>query len=157
MFYYENDLLSQSDASTSTRMWTPSAFNKMVLKLCVIRDLLLLRYSVLYLDSDIILFKDPLPALQHYTNFDFVAQRDDEICAGFMFLQPTKATYAMITASTTRMFMSQIMDQDAIIFYVSKYDINYTFLPSALFMSGRDYATCHQFAGDHCGGCRAWG
>lgn len=155
MFYYKNDLLSQSEASRSTRMWTSSAFNKMVLKLCVIRDLLLLKYSVLYMDSDVILFKDPLPALQHYTQYDFVAQRDEEICAGFMFIQPTRASYTMITVAATLMYMRRIMDQDAIITYTKKKGrVNYTFLPSAQFMSGRDYATTHQFADDHCRGRR---
>ena len=84
-----------------------------------------------------------------------MAQRDEEICAGFMFIQPTRASYTMITVATTLMYMRRIMDQDAIITYTKKKGrVNYTFLPSAQFMSGRDYATTHQFADDHCRGRR---
>ena len=152
MFYYKNDVLSQKDAAASTRMWTTSAFDKMVLKLAVLRDLLLLRYTVLYIDSDVLLFKDPFPALHQYDGYDLAAQRDETLCAGFMYLRPTVRAYNMIVSSIQRMYTANIMDQDAINDYIHYYrHINYTLLPTDQFMSGARYGVDHQFSTDHAG------
>ena len=134
-------------------MWTSSAFDKMVLKLAVLRDLLLLRYTVLYIDSDVLLFKDPFPALHDYDGYDFAAQKDEAMCAGFMYLRPRVRTYNMIVASMLTMYTAHIMDQDALIGY-TKYPnrINFTLLPTSQFMSGAQYDVNHQFSTDHVGG-----
>lgn len=134
-------------------MWTTSAFDKMVLKLCVIGDLLRLQYHVLYIDADVFLFQNPFPYLSRYSEVDFVAQRDDDICAGFMYMHPTIPMKRLIHMSVGTMYSRQIMDQDAIVFItkVMKNTIRFEFLPNNLFMSGRDYAEQHQFIWDHPG------
>ena len=132
-------------------MWTTAAFDKMVLKLCIIKDLLLLKYHVLYMDADVFLFKNPFPFLSQYSSYDFVAQKDDDICAGFMYLNPTSPTVHLIHLSLNIMYTREIMDQDAIQFMmnISKDSTKFAFLPNKYFMSGRDYAQTHQFIWDH--------
>ena len=132
-------------------MWTTAAFDKMVLKLCIIKDLLLLKYHVLYMDADVFLFKNPFPFLSKYSTYDFVAQKDDDICAGFMYLNPTSETIRLMHLSINMMYTREIMDQDAIQFLMgmSKNTIKFAFLPNKYFMSGRDYAQTHQFIWDH--------
>ena len=154
-FYYKNDVLSQRDASFSTKMWTSSSFDKMVLKLCIIKDLLALNYHVLYMDADVFLFQDPFPYLAQYKDYDFVAQKDDDICAGFMYIHPTQASRYLMFMAINIMYMREIMDQDAIVFLMktSARSTKFTYLPSNLFMSGRDYAEGHQFIWDHPGIC----
>lgn len=134
-------------------MWTSSAFDKMVLKLCVIGDLLRLQYHVLYIDADVFLFHNPFPYLSRYPDVDFVAQRDDDICAGFMYMHPTSPMRRLIHMSVMTMYSREIMDQDAIVFLskAMKDSIRFEFLPNNLFMSGRDYAEQHQFIWDHSG------
>ena len=130
-------------------MWTSSAFKKMVLKLCVIRDVVNLNYHVLYIDSDIILFQNPFPVLSNYRYYDLVAQKDDTLCAGFMYLNPTEVTRYILSSSIFIMYYGNIMDQDALYSVVSRLeDVRFTYLPSTQFMSGRDYAQTHQFIWD---------
>ena len=130
-------------------MWTSSAFKKMVLKLCVIRDVVNLNYHVLYIDSDIILFQNPFPVLSNYRYYDLVAQKDDTLCAGFMYLNPTEVTRYILSSSIFTMYYRNIMDQDALYSVVSHLeDVHFTYLPSTQFMSGRDYAQTHQFIWD---------
>ena len=152
VFYYKNDLLSVDEAATSTRMWTSSAFSKMVLKLVIIKDLLLIRLRVLYLDSDILLFKNPFPFLQNYESYDMVAQRDDTLCAGFMYIQPTTETIRLFHLSMNEMYRRGIMDQDALDIVVHQSStLRFSFLPVRQFMSGREYSRYHQFFWDKSG------
>ncbi|KNB45273.1 hypothetical protein JH06_2310 [Blastocystis sp. subtype 4] len=149
VFYYKNDLLSVDEASSSTRMWTSSAFSKMVLKLVIIRDLLRIKLRVLYLDSDIRLFKDPFPILRDYESYDMAAQRDDTLCAGFMYLQPTTETIRLFHLSVNEMYRRGIMDQDALSIVVHQSSsLRFVYLPTLLFMSGREYSRYHQFFWD---------
>ena len=153
VFYYKNDLLSVDEASSSTRMWTSSAFSKMVLKLVIIRDLLRIKLRVLYLDSDIRLFKDPFPILRDYESYDMAAQRDDTLCAGFMYLQPTTETIRLFHLSVNEMYRRGIMDQDALSIVVHQSSsLRFVYLPTLLFMSG-EYSRYHQFFWDKNGTC----
>ena len=149
MFYYKNDLLSVDESSSSTRMWTSSAFSKMVLKLVIIKDLLSIKLRVLYMDSDIRLFKDPFPILRDYESYDMAAQRDDTLCAGFMYIQPTTETVRLFQVSVNEMYRRGIMDQDALSIVVQQSSsFRFVFLPALQFMSGREYSRYHQFFWD---------
>ena len=130
-------------------MWTKSAFLKMVLKLTVIRDVLNCGYNLLYVDSDVLLFHDPFPKLQEYRSYDLAAQKDDTLCAGFMYVLPTITMRHVLYNSIHTMYQRSIMDQDALYWIVLRTsDIKFAYLPSNLFMSGRDYAQTHQFIWD---------
>lgn len=130
-------------------MWTKSAFIKMVLKLAVIRDIVNCGYNVLYVDSDILLFNNPFTKLQEYRSYDIVAQRDDTLCAGFMYLMSTIATRHILYNSIYTMYQRGIMDQDALQLIIQRSgDVKFSYLPSDLFMSGRDYTQTHQFFWD---------
>lgn len=133
-------------------MWTTSAFVKMVLKLVIVRDLLLLDLRVLYMDCDILLFKDPFPYLQQYEHLDMVAQRDETLCAGFMYIQPTTVAKRHFFLSIMEMYRRGIMDQDALTITVNATDASsFAYLPSDLFENGHLFSMSHQFFWDHPG------
>ena len=134
-------------------MWTTSAFVKMVLKLVIVRDLLSLDLRVLYMDCDILLFKDPFPYLQRYEHLDMVAQRDETLCAGFMYIQPTAVSKRNFFMSIMEMYRRGIMDQDALTIVVNATDSSsFAYLPSDLFENGNLFSMSHQFFWDHTGG-----
>ena len=130
-------------------MWTKSAFLKMVLKLTAIRDVINCGYNLLYVDSDVLLFHNPFPKLQEYRSYDIVAQRDTTLCAGFMYLMPTITTKHLLYNSIYTMYHRSIMDQDALYWrIINMSNMKFAYLPSDLFMSGKEYAQTHQFFWD---------
>ena len=144
--HYKNNLLTEEDSSKSTRMWTDSAFLKMVLKLVVIKDILDIDMRVLYMDSDVILFKDPFPYLRAFESVDIASQQDDTMCAGFMYIQPTENSRKTIKQAILEMYLQGIMDQDALHWVITRHRIcSFAFLPTDQFMSGREYSRDHQF------------
>lgn len=150
--YYKNNLLTEEESSKSTRMWTDSAFLKMVLKLVVILDILNADMRVLYMDSDVILFQNPFPHLRAFQSFDMVAQRDDTLCAGFMYIQPTPKSKETFRSAIREMYLQSIMDQDALDWVITRHhSCSFEFLPTNKFMSGREYSRHHQFFWHHTG------
>ena len=124
----------------------------MVLKLVIVRDLLLLDLRVLYMDCDILLFKDPFPYLQQYEHLDIVAQRDETLCAGFMYIQPTTVSKRSFFLSIMEMYRRGIMDQDALTIIIDASDnSSFAYLPSDLFENGRLFSMSHQFFWDRSG------
>ena len=85
--------------SSSTRL-TVSFFKKVHYKLVIIHTALQAGYRVLYVDSDVILLKNPFSYLYGLKQVDMIAQKDNSICSGFMFINPTEKSLKLFSEAT---------------------------------------------------------
>ena len=91
------------------------SFNQIMrMKLIIVRTILEMDVGVLVFDSDVVIFKDPFTGLPKETNFDLIAQKDEVICAGFMYLLPTQQSMNLVRLALRRMEGREIHDQEAI-------------------------------------------
>lgn len=139
-----DNLVNTSKASS---FGSPAFRNKVHWKLIMLIQAIYQNVRVLYLDSDIILFKDPFPVLNSYTGYDFLAQRDDTVCSGFMYLFPTSMTKQMlIKALEIRPKLEKAGDQKAINTVVeNNTSIKLLYLPDDQFSSGAQFFRTHSY------------
>lgn len=106
--------------------------------------------KVLYLDSDVILFKDPFPVLNSYSGYDLIAQKDGYICAGFMYLHPTKETIKLLEITMDlRSKLRNADDQKAInIVIKNQTSVKLFLLPDNMFSSGAVFFKKHSYYWD---------
>ena len=144
----ENDSLVNT--STASSFGSPAFRNKVHWKLIMLIQAINQNVRVLYLDSDIIIFKDPFPVLNSYTGYDFLAQRDDTVCSGFMYLFPTRMTKQMlIKALEIRPKLEKAGDQKAINTVVeNNTSIRLLYLPTDQFSSGARFFRKHSYYWD---------
>lgn len=119
----------------------------MKLKLVIIHKILSLGLSCLMFDSDVVIFKDPFSGFPQ-KDFDFVAQMDEHICAGFIFFKPTDMSFKLIEMAIDRMKGREINDQDAIQEIVGGGmlpGLRWEFLPTQSYSKGSIYFNNHQF------------
>ena len=119
----------------------------MKLKLVIIHKILSLGISCLMFDSDVVIFKDPFSGFPK-GEFDFVAQMDEHICAGFIFFKPTEMSFRLIESAIDRMKGREINDQDAIQEIVGANllpGLQWHFLPMETYSKGSVYFNKHQF------------
>lgn len=92
------------------------SFNQIMrMKLIIIRYILNMNVGVLIFDSDVVIFKDPFSGLPENDEFDIIAQKDEHICAGFIYWRPTPASRRLVTMAMRRMEGREIHDQEAIL------------------------------------------
>ena len=124
-------------------------FNVLVkLKLVLFHKILSLGVSCLFFDSDIILFKDPFSGFPQPEDYDFVAQRDEHICTGFMYFRPTPNSFTLLKTSLAAMAGREMNDQDAIQEIVMQNRISglkWHYLDDATYSKGSIYFNAHQF------------
>ena len=81
----------------------------------MIYEILRFGYSVLYIDSDVVLLKNPFPYLYAINGYDIIAQSDlHGICSGFMFVKPTNQTICAFEKAIAIAQNVRIDDQTAI-------------------------------------------
>ena len=138
------------DTSAASSFGSPAFQNKVQWKLVMLLQAINQNVRVLYLDSDIILFKDPFPVLNSYTGYDVLAQRDETICAGFMYLLPTRMTKQMLRkAIEIRPKLEKADDQKAINTVVeNNTSIKVLLLPDFQFSSGSVFSKRHSYYWD---------
>jgi hypothetical protein len=104
---------------------------------------------VFYIDSDIILLRDPIPYLNSIRGYDILAQADgSDICTGFMFIFPTNMSNCMMKKSLTVPPDIFLEDQAAIIIGRKYCEANHMLLPNTLFPSGRVFYSKYQYPWD---------
>lgn len=115
-------------------------------KLVAISSVLNAGYRLLYMDSDIILIKNPFPYLYGMKPTHLIGQKDGSLCSGFMFITPTALSRRVFNSTITE----EIDDDDqGIIRRVAKREgLNATLLPTDLFVSGKFFFEHHQFYWD---------
>lgn len=92
------------------------SFNQIMrMKLVIVRHVLSMGVGILVFDSDVVIFKEPFSGLPVNDEFDIIAQKDEHICAGFMYLRPTPNAMKLVTMAMGRMVGREIHDQEAIL------------------------------------------
>lgn len=129
--------------------------HKMKLKLSLLGTVLEYGFSLLYFDSDVIIFKDPFPVLRRYQDYDFVAQRDESICAGYIYMRPAQRTIGLVNYARSLMSSMNVDDQDLLNTATQRYYAHWTLLPSTSFPSGSIFFNRYQYYWDRNGGCGA--
>ena len=138
------------DTTTASNYGSNAFQNKVHWKLIMLLQAINQNVRVLYLDSDVILFRDPFPVLNSYTGYDILAQKDDAICTGFMYLFPTRLTKVILTKTIEiRPKMKNADDQKA--FNKVAHEVNGTkvlYLPDSQFSSGAVFFKEHSYYWD---------
>lgn len=136
--------LGNSIYSSSARL-TQSFIKKTRLKLVAISLVLNAGYRTLYMDSDIILVKNPMTYLNALKPTHFISQRDFWICSGFMLIYPTALSKKIFNVAATEVNGD---DQEIIARLLKKERIEPLLLPTNLFVSGETFFKNHQFYWD---------
>lgn len=137
--------LGDSTLVTSARL-TKSFMEKTHYKLVAISRVLNAGYKVLYMDSDIILTRNPFPYLNSLKPTHLISQKDDYICSGFMFIYPTLLSRRVFNLTTYE--ITDDDDQGIIIRVAKREGLNATLLPTDLFVSGKPFFKNHQYYWD---------
>lgn len=82
--YYRSTGLSERSSNAESSFHSKEWLEKMVNKIKIIRQSVVIGYNILLFDSDVMFFQDPLPYIQSMEGFDLIAQKDLSVCAGFM-------------------------------------------------------------------------
>lgn len=149
--YYQSDRLSHMQAKSESQFWSSIWFEKMAIKIKIIREALLLHLRILLFDSDVILMKDPIPPILEDSSYDIIAQKDKLICAGFMFVNPTLNSLKFLNRVLVTMRTKHISDQPAILHILRQNlqpSLRVKLLPEDTYSSGKVFFTSHQFRWD---------
>lgn len=126
---------------------------KMQSKLALIKTVLSYGFNLLYMDSDVILLKDPFPYLQSITGYDLIAQKDETVCTGFMYIRSTNQSIALLSKAFEIVKQPDMRDQIAVITALNEMSIPYYLLPARFFPSGGDFFNRYQYYWDKTGNC----
>lgn len=141
-----------SFASSFANQASPQFKRKIRWKLQFILTILQYGYSVLYVDSDVILLKNTFPVLKNYKQYDVVAQRDGRgICTGFIFLPSNKRTIQVMKHAKSLVYTKDYRDQVAVNDAVKATKASMLLLPVSSFPSGYDFFSKYQFYWDRKG------
>ena len=144
----------ESDASvdiTKPAICHTKAFhNKVQYKLVLWDKALSMNLRILYVDTDVILLKNPLHYLNSLTGYDIIGQRDHYLCSGFMYMYPTKNTkLAVKRAIHIRPTLKDANDQSSLIAGIRENKkFKLLLLPSTLFPSGEVFFASHSYYWD---------
>ena len=144
----END--SSVDITKAAICHTKEFQNKVHYKLVLWKLAINLNVRILYVDSDVILLKDPFYYLNSFTGYDILAQRDGNLCSGFMYMYPTKNTKLAVERSIRiRPTLPDANDQDALIaaFRTIK-GFRLNLLPWEIIPSGEFFFKSHNYYWD---------
>ena len=83
--YYQSTDLSNEKTEKESLYESKDWKAKMANKIKIIRQAVVLNFNVLLFDSDVFLFRDPLPSILSLHDYDLIAQQDTSVCAGFMY------------------------------------------------------------------------
>lgn len=135
------------DASSFHEENSDSFRNVASYKFIVIMTILKMNVNVLYTDSDIIIFKNPLPYLLSL-NTDFAFQQDDVACTGFFFSRPTMKVMKALKWSVKFINEGKGPDQIALNCYFMDHPVERFLLDRSLFCSGDVFFSRHQYYWD---------
>ena len=114
-------------------------------KFLVIRSILQMDVDVLYSDSDIILYHNPVPFIQRYPFDSMVFQKDTTVCTGFFYARPTPLTFNLINRSLKHITTKHIGDQSSMRQSFRDMKLESSILPVSQFQSGEVFFASHQY------------
>ena len=129
---------------------TKAFHNKVHYKLVLWQIVINMNIQILYVDSDVILLQNPLFYLNSFTGYDIIAQRDGELCSGFMYMYPTRNTKLAVERSIKiRPKLPDANDQDALIAaFRTIRDFRLKLLPFDTVPSGEVFFKSHHYYWD---------
>ena len=144
----END--TSVDITKAAICHTKEFQNKVHYKLVLWNIAINLNVRILYVDSDVILLKDPFYYLNSFTGYDILAQRDGNLCSGFMYMYPTKNTKLAVERSINiRPSLPDPMDQEALIAAIDTIEgFQLNLLPWNIIPSGEYFFESHNYYWD---------
>ena len=84
--YYRSTGLDERQSNAESTFDSSTWREKMVNKIKIIRQSVLVGYNILLFDSDVMFFRDPIPYILSLEGYDLIAQKDLLVCAGFMYV-----------------------------------------------------------------------
>lgn len=119
-------------------------------KLVLWKLALSMNVRILYVDSDVILLKDPFEYLNSIDGYDIIGQRDGYLCSGFMYMYPTRNTkLAVNIAIKIRPTLNDADDQNSLIYGIRSIpDFKLLLLPFAIAPSGEVFFQSHSYYWD---------
>ena len=104
---------------------------------------------MLYIDSDVILFKNPISDLQSRNGYDMMAQKDGSIaCTGFMYIVSNNRSIELFSLATELVMTKALRNQMAVHEAWKQKPIPRLLLPIESYPSGQDYFNTYQFYWD---------
>ena len=146
-FYSKGNHLDASFANQESSLFK----KKMQSKLALIKSVLSYGFRVLYMDSDVILLKDPFPYLKNITGYGFAAQKDITVCTGFMYIRPTNQSIAVMSRAYEIVQQPEMDDQIAVNSALQELSMPHLLLPTHVFPSGGDFFSRYQYYWDKSG------
>jgi hypothetical protein len=117
-------------------------------KLDILYDLVSKKFKVFYIDSDVLLFKNPIPYLSSLTGYDVIAQRDASLCSGFLFFNPTNTSISILRYAKQIRKEINKGDQHSIIESIRKHPLSRVKLLDERFPSGKVFFAKYQYFWD---------
>ena len=117
-------------------------------KFTVVRYLLTLNVTVLYSDSDIILFQNPFHYLHSINTDSIIFQQDGSICTGFFFIKPTPLSIDLLDHSLQVINMTKKGDQRGMIEAYKASNLTPVLLSNSSFLNGNVFFHSHQYSWD---------
>lgn len=104
---------------------------------------------MLYIDSDVILFKNPISDLQSRNGYDIMAQKDGNIaCTGFMYIVSNNRSIELFSLAAELVMTKALRDQMAVHEAWKQRPIPRLLLPIESYPSGQDFFNTYQFYWD---------
>lgn len=114
-------------------------------KFSVIQTILRLGVNVLYSDSDIIIYHNPIPVIQSTPFNSSIFQKDMTICTGFFYMEPTPLSFDLMKRALVYIQEKHKTDQGSLIRTFKDLKLTASILPSNLFQSGSVFFRRHQY------------
>lgn len=114
-------------------------------KLLVVRSILQMGVDVMYSDSDILLYQNPIPVIQSFPFDSMAFQKDISLCAGFFYARPTPLSFDILERSLRYITKRHMDDQLSMILSFRDKKRNVTILPVSQFQSGDVFFRHHQY------------
>lgn len=148
MALWEDSALTIKNTKTASAQGSIVFKNKLKWKLIILAYAVERGYNTFYMDSDIVLFRNPFPYFDTLPDYDFLAQRDVQICSGFMFIRSTPDGKKLMKQSAYLGSRLHADDQEAMNAGVKQVPVKSLLLPQDLFPSGEIFFRHFQYAWD---------
>ena len=117
-------------------------------KLLVIRSILQLGIDVLYSDSDVVVYQNPVPVIQAIPFESMVFQKDVTISTGFFYALSSQSSIRFLNRSLELIQNKHMTDQNAFLQLFGETHTQPSILPVSQFQSGEVFFASHQYLWD---------
>lgn len=128
---------------------SPLFKQKMKWKIALILRVLKLGYNVLYVDSDVILLRNPFSDLNNRMGYDLLAQKDyNSVCTGFIYILSNNRSIGLFSLAYEMVFSKELRDQQSVVEALNQMPIPTLLLPTQYYPSGSDFFRNYQYYWD---------